>query len=695
MSYPRPIKAIFSIFCVITLVAVTGCSQPEKKQEPSVKKQESSQENFRLIFGGTDVGGLVVNHNGSNINIDYSFSNNGRGASSKETLQLSNIGLPIDWRITGKTVFGNEVDEQFYLKDNTAHWKSSSESGYKPFDDNALYIAQNASPYALYLYANALLKNQGKPLATLPSGEVSIAQVDSVVLKDVNGKAIAATIYAINGIELDPSYIALDESQQMLGYLSPRAVIIREGLEENNKTLSNLAANLNASRFEKIAKKATHQYNKPVRINNVKIFDPVSMQLTAAQSVLIKENMIIAIEPLVKSPVRGEVLIDGNGGTLIPGLYEMHGHMSDNDALLNVIAGVTSVRDMGNEIEILDALVDKIEHKQIIGPRITKSGFIEGKSEFSNATGELASTEQEAVDLVNMYGEKGGYFQIKIYSSVNGDWVPAMAKAAQEHGMRITGHIPAFSTVDEMIAAGYNEITHINQGMLSWVLNREEDTRTLYRITGMKRFVDLDLNDEKVQHTLNTMAEKNIAVDPTMVIHEFGLTARNGETRIGTKDYIDNMPVGVQRQAKVALLNVADEAEDKAYKKAFDKIIETLALMHKKGIFLVPGTDLGGAFELHRELELFTKIGMSNAEALRRGSYDMAQYLGYGEKLGSIEVGKLADFFLVPGNPIADLRAIKTVSMVSKDGVIYFPSEIYPEFGIKPFTPSPVVMASN
>ena len=113
--------------------------------------------------------------------------------------------------------------------------------------------------------------------------------------------------------------------------------------------------------------------------------------------------------------------------------------------------------------------------------------------------------------------------------------------------------------------------------------------------------------------------------------------------------------------------------------------------MHERGIFIVPGTDLGGAFELHRELELFSKIGMSNAEVLRRASYDTAEYLGYGAELGSIEVGKLADFFLVPGNPLEDLRAIKTISMVSKDGNIYFPSQVYPEFGIKPFTEIPEV----
>lgn len=686
-------KTIQSFFCGIALMGIFGCSQQEAVEPAKVPMP--SQEKFRIILGGTDVGGMSVNREAENINIDFSFSNNGRGASSKEVLKLSDTGLPIDWRITGKTVFGNEVDEQLSLQGNMAKWQSKTESGSAEFNNNALYVAQNASPYALYIYAKALLEQPGNSMSALPSGDLTISEVDSVEMKDASDIIFNATIYAVNGIELDPSYIALDENHHMLGYLSPRFVIIREGLEEQSKTLSALATNLNARRFEKIAQKTTHKYDKPVRINNVRIFDPVSMQLNDFQSVLIEKDKITAIQPLVEMPQDGEILIDGNGGTLIPGLYEMHGHMSDDDALLNVMAGVTSVRDMGNEIELLDPLIDKIESNQIIGPRITKSGFIEGKSEFSAATGEIASTEQEAVDLVNMYGEKGGYFQIKIYSSINGDWVPAMAQAAKKHGMRVTGHIPAFSTVDEMIAAGYDEITHINQGMLSWVLDREEDTRTLFRITGMKRFVDLDLNNEKVQNTLDTMVERNIAVDPTIVIHEFGLTARNGETRIGAKDYIDNMPVGVQRKAKVALLNVADQEEDTAYLLAFDKIIETLTLMHKKGIFLVPGTDLGGAFELHRELELFVKIGMSNAEVLRRASYDMANYLGYGDQLGSIEVGKLADFFLVPGNPISDLRAIKTVSMVSKGGAIYFPSEVYPEFGIKPFTKVPTVSEGN
>jgi hypothetical protein len=53
--------------------------------------------------------------------------------------------------------------------------------------------------------------------------------------------------------------------------------------------------------------------------------------------------------------------------------------------------------------------------------------------------------------------------------------------------------------------------------------------------------------------------------------------------------------------------------------------------------------------------------------------------------------GKLADFFLVPGDPTTELKAIKTISMVVKDGTFYYPSEVYPKFGIEPFTSAPTI----
>ena len=273
---------------------------------------------------------------------------------------------------------------------------------------------------------------------------------------------------------------------------------------------------------------------------------------------------------------------------------------------------------------------------------------------------------------------------------MNGDWAPAIAKRAHELGLFVCGHVPAFSNANSMLKAGYDEMTHINQVMLGWVLEPEEDTRSLLRLTAMKRFPDLNLNSPKVNETIDLMVKNNAAIDPTLSIHEALMLSRNGELQPGTVDFIENMPANTQRNAKVALASIADDEEDKAYRQAYDKIIETLKRMKDRGILIVPGTDMGGAFYVHRELELYEQLGYTPAELLKLGSYDMANYLGHKDR-GSIAPGMLADFFLVPGNPIEDIKAIKTISMVSRGGVIYFPSEVYPAFGITPFVDKPEV----
>ena len=82
---------------------------------------------------------------------------------------------------------------------------------------------------------------------------------------------------------------------------------------------------------------------------------------------------------------------------------------------------------------------------------------------------------------------------------------------------------------------------------------------------------------------------------------------------------------------------------------------------------------------------------MTPPETLKRATFDSAKYVGQDQRLGSIEKGKLADFFLVPGDPTKELKAVKTISKVVRDGAFYYPSEVYPKFGIEPFTIAPTV----
>ena len=270
-----------------------------------------------------------------------------------------------------------------------------------------------------------------------------------------------------------------------------------------------------------------------------------------------------------------------------------------------------------------------------------------------------------------------------------------MVAEAHKLGMRVAGHVPAFTNADAMIAAGYDELTHINQLSLGWVIKPGEDTRTLFRLTALGRLPMLDLDSEAVQSTLNTMKAKGVALDPTLGIHENLLLNRDGTLAPGSLDYADHMPISVQRDLKQAWTNPDAFGGDANARAAYAKLIEIARRANAKGIFLVPGTDTGGSFTYHRELELFTQIGMTPGQALARATGEMAKYMGTDQRSGSIARGKFADFFLVPGDPTKDLKAIKTISMVAKDGVFYFPAEIYPRFGIKPFTSSPTVTAPD
>jgi imidazolonepropionase-like amidohydrolase len=660
----------------------------ETTQALSTLPALTGTEDFTVLIAGTEIGGMSVDNTSGQTVIAYEFRNNGRGPTINETISLDENGFPTTWEIEGSSTFGNKISETFTAQGTEANWTDATGSGTADLTDPAIYVAQDSSPYALWLYARILMADDDQSVTALPGGTLNMSKVEDISVTGPKGEE-TLTAYAMSGISLNPTYILLDAAGTYIGLITPRFAILKQGYEAEDEKLRARAVEYSAERFESIQADVAKNYETPVRITNVRIFDPKTEALTAPVSVVFTDNTITSIDaPDASSD--GETTINGNGGTLVAGMYEMHGHLGQNSALLNIAAGITTVRDMGNSNEVLSELNDKIESGRLAGPRIIRSGFIEGKSPYSSNNGELVSTQEEAIAAVRKYGN-GDFHQIKIYNSMKGEWVPDMIAEARKLGLRVAGHVPAFSTADQMIAVGYDEMTHINQVMLGWVLDEGEDTRTLLRLTALKRLPALSMDDENVKATIAAMAENGTAIDPTLAIHEALLRSRNGTTQEGVLDYIDNMPVGSQRNAKTAWADISSPEDDTAYYQAFDKILETVTAMREAGIMLVPGTDLGGSFAYHRELELYQQVGMTAPEILAWATYGMADYVGQADTLGSIEVGKLADFFLIPGDPTADFKAIKTISMVVKDGTVYFPSEIYPSFGITPFTEIPVV----
>lgn len=645
---------------------------------------------YRMLIGGVDTGHLVVDRQLDQVAIDFDFKQNGRGPTIAEEINVDERGYPVDWTITGKTTFGNSVDEYLRVEDGVARWQDTTGAGEAQIADESLfYVEQNGSIYSRALLARALLADPDGRIEVYPSGEASIRTRSTMSFEGSAGE-IEVTAYEILGLSLNPELVLLDQDGYFFATAGTRFSMVREGYEAADEELRLYAETLSTERFVEIQTNVAHEYDVPVRIRNVRIFDPEGLEVTEPKDVVVYGDRIASVQAAQSQSTDGEIEIDGAGGTLVPGMYEMHGHIGQGNALLNVAAGVTSVRDMGNENDVLESLIGRIDSGEIAGPRITRSCFIEGKSEFSAATGETVDSLDEALDMVRWCGARG-FYQVKLYNSMRPEWAGRLVDEAHRLGMRVAGHVPAFSTANEMIEAGFDEITHANQLMLGWVLNEDEDTRTLFRFTAMKRFPTMNLDGEDVQFTVSRMLQHDVAHDPTIAIHEHGLTAVDGDVAPMARDIIDHLPTNEQRSYRSAFFGAETPAERAEYVAAFRVILETLKRMNQDGVLLLPGTDLGGSFAYHRELELFEKIGLTPAEVLRRATYDMADYLGQAEDLGSIEKGKYADFFLVPGDPTKDLSQLRQIRMVVSAGVVYFPNEIYPSFGIRPFTDAPAV----
>lgn len=645
-------------------------------------------ERFSIIFGGKNVGYLTAVTTGATTGIAYDFKDNGRGPTIAETLVRDVDGLPSEWSIKGTTTFGSKVAEHFVRRGGRAEWLDAAGAGHAA-DTHGLYVAQSASPFADGVYARVLRKSANARRSALPGGMLYLDTGETVSVRGGPG-TIEVTHYELGGIDLSPQSLLLDAAGDLFASVSPNFVMIRAGYEGEEQRLRELAAHWATQRLMRIEAKVAHHYATPVRIRHVRLFDPAAGTLTPLHSVVIAGREISAIEPDDSPATPGEVTIDGDGGTLVAGMFEMHAHLQQDGALLNLIAGITTVRDMGNDNAVLDELIRQIEHGDIGGPHVVRSGFIEGRSPYSANNGIVVDSEEKAIDAVRWYGARG-YWQIKIYNSMNPAWVPSIVKEAHLLGMRVAGHIPAFSSADRMIEAGYDEITHINQFSLGWVIAPDEDTRTLFRLTALKRLAQLDLHDAKVQHTIDMMVERHLAIDPTLGIHEALTLRRDGKIPPGAVDYYDHMPIGWRRDALKAWIDTSAPGDDQAYRAAFEKLVGVVKLLHDRGVFMVFGTDTGGSFTYHRELELYQRAGMTPAEILQRATLDSARYVGEEQRLGSIAKGKLAEFFLIPGDPTRELKAIKTIRMVVKDGTFYFPSEVYPEFGIAPFTTAPAI----
>lgn len=653
----------------------------------------AGEERLVVIANGETIGYLRATTSGDRIEVDYHVDENGRGSKTRESVELGADGLPHAWSVKGNAWYGAPVDESFEWRGGTASWKSLNDRGSVPADVPHLYVANDASPYALGLYLKALQAAPDRTLPAWPSGSLRAERVREVQIA-VDGGNKTFTAWALWGLDVAPTLVLADAAGDFRAYLNSYLLFIPESWAGAAPQLKGLQRSLDKDTLHEFTRRTMHRWDAPVYLRNVRVFDPASGTLSSPTTVVSFRGLITSVGADL-TPTPDAVAIDGEGGTVVPGLFDVHVHLSPWDGPLHVAAGVTTGRDMGNDnLQLLD-LVEEFDSERILGPRVIRSGFLEGRSKFSAHGGFVVDNLDEGLDAVRWYAARG-YWQLKIYNSAHPDWVKPLAQEAHRLGMRVAGHVPAFSSSERVVRDGYDEVTHINQLLLMFLIDTDkEDTRTPFRFTALgERAGKLDLQGAPFQRVLHLMQERGTGHDTTLATFYSMLLSRPGQLTPVNAPWAEHMPGPVLRGLKVSVLDVKPDQDD-AYQASAQKLLDAVKLLHDSGIRILPGTDDFAGVMLHSELETWQRAGIAPAEVLRLATLGCAKYFSLDQELGTIERGKRADLLLVPGDPTRDVGVIRQVRLVMKDGAVIFPDEVHSAMQIRPFaTRPPVVLPS-
>jgi hypothetical protein len=625
--------------------------------------------------------------------VDFSYRDNGRGPDLREEIELAPNGLPRRYSASGKSTFGAPIAESFEWLDGNARWQSRSDRGDKPAPAPLPYLALEGSPHLSALNTVAVLAAPQRTSPVLPAGQAAAERVLEHRIAAPGG-AVTVALIAITGIDFEPQYLWLREGSdkelpRLFGMVYPGWSLLEEGFEPQAAVLLDKQQQAQSARLQALAKTLPQPLPGRTVIRNVRWFDAPAARMRGPADVVIEGQRIVAVEP-PGSVTHAAASIDGQGRSLLPGLIDMHGHMWPGSLLMHLAGGVTSVRDLGSQNDDLFKLQGRVEGGEWAGPRIRANGFIEGRSRYSANLGIVVKSLSEGKKAVDWYAARG-YRQLKLYNSMKPEWIAPLAAYAHRKGLRVGGHVPAFMRAEEAVRAGYDELHHINQVMLNFLVKPKDDTRTLLRFYLVGDNANqIDLAGAPAQKFLRLLRQRGTVVDPTVATFEAMFNQLPGEVDPGMAAVAANLPATVQRGLLTNSMDVNPNNVGK-FRASWAKQLEMIRRMHEAGVPLVAGTDATPGFALHRELELYVQAGIPAGEALRIGTFNGAKFIGWSDRLGSIAAGKLADVILVEGDPTQDISAIRRISLVMKGGVVYDPAQLYEAVGVKPFVKSAVV----
>ena len=579
-----------------------------------------------------------------------------------------------DGSITAITVRGvtmtGDAAEEYTVEGGTARWKSASDSGSAAA--NGFYVPAGGVTIANAALVNRLAAAGPVGVNLLPSGKAVMTLGPTQTIQGPNGPKTVQLAFT-RGILATPQPVWLDENKHYfaeVGHIS----VIPAGYEGALKQLRAAQEQATAAEVKAIAARfLTPAAKAPVLFDNVQLFDADKGAFVANQAVLAQDGKIAAIGAAgsIKAPAGAQV-IDGRGKTLVPGIWDAHMHIGDDwDVLANMAAGMTSFRSPGTTFDrAVDATKRRASGELLMGEPFI-SAIIDKKDPLAAQGAEVVSSEAEAIAAVRRIKE-AGLWGVKFYTSMNPAWIAPAAAEAHRLGLHVHGHVPATMKPSEAVAAGYDELTHLNFVVME-AMPREviDKANTRQRMEGpAKFFKDVDLDAEPMKGFIAGLAGRKTIVDPTIVIFESLLTQDGGKPHPAYAPYMGIISPVLERAVFTSGGYPLVEGYTRDdYRKSYAKMVELVSRLHKAGVPIVAGTD-GMGIEVIRELEIYQQAGFTPAEALQSATILPARVVGADNRTGSIAVGKEADMVLVDGDVSKELGALRRVVTVVSDGYV-------------------------
>lgn len=617
---------------------------------------------------------------------EYSFNDRGRGDHIVATWRVDTAGVLTEYEGRGNDYMKAPVSESFRLAGGKATWANRSERGSTAVAGEAFYMPMNAPPEILGVLARALLKAPGHRLPLLPAGEAALekAELSAEDAAHTTGPHGPLALFGISGLDFSPSPVWLESDGATAANVSDWFSVLPAAMHAQLPQLLQIQAHWSAAWSARLAQQATHVPAADVVIRNARLFDPRDLTVTPGMSVLVRGARIVrvAADADVTADAKAEV-VDAHGRFLMPGLWDNHQHFGDNTGALDLANGVTSARDMANDTDRFLERVARFDAGTELGPRVWKSGIIDGTGPYAGPTKMRIDTAAQAVADVDWYADHG-YGQIKIYSSVPPPMVPVIAAEAHARGLRVSGHVPAFMSAEQFVAGGADEIQHLNFIVLDFLYPAVQETRNMNRFTAVAAHArDFPPTAPQVRDFIAYLARHHTVLDPTVNIFESQFCGDPAALTPGLEAVAPRMPPQVRRGLLSSAI-VPPKGEEAAYREALPAMLVLLKALHEAGVTIIPGTDSMPGYELHHELELYVRAGIPPPEVLRMATLTSALVVGANGERGVIAPGKLADLILVDGDPSVRIADIDHIDLVMKGGKVYDPARIEAALGITP-----------